>query len=581
MGVDIRDRGTDVSTGAWRRRPPGPARDPGCPAERGGVGVRGRHRRRVRAAARRGQRDGARTAPHVDRPRLRRPPRAHAGGLGVAPSFGRARAVARRPRGAAEGPEPATACRRCWSWSPTCVRGCSCSARTARPFASGATARRSRAVRDRVTCLVWVPERRGRRDRDLPHRLSELRPAGGARVLLRRRTHPPGRTRRIRSGAGRVPVLPRERQRLADRVVAPSRRVPEVVPRRTAHRARTRSGGRSGRARETGSRPAAASPATRPRPRDRTAPPASRRGHPARPAGLVRASTGARSRRSRATRSVRRWPPPDVSITGRSFKYHRARGLFCMTGGCPNCLMQVDGIPNVRSCTEPVRDGMRVERQNAWPSVDHDIHGWLNTFSFMMPPGFYYKIFHRPRWAWKTVEPFIRSKAGLGKAPKDADHEPREVHNLHADVLVIGAGPAGLAAAAEAANAGASTVVLEERAEVGRRWRRAGGGGRGRRARGSSPGPPAFGVFGGPLIAAANGDRLVPDPGAAPGVRDRRGRAGRGVPEQRPARRDALVRRRPVGRPLPRAPGPARRGADLEREGLRDRPRRSAARAPT
>src|SRR4029453_5826156 len=85
----------------------------------------------------------------------------------------------------------------------------------------------------------------------------------------------------------------------------------------------------------------------------------------------------------------------------------------------------------------------------------------------MMPPGFYYKIFHRPRWAWKTVEPFIRSKAGLGKAPTDADHEPREVHNLHADVLVIGAGPAGLAAAAESAAAGASTGGLEERAEVG------------------------------------------------------------------------------------------------------------------
>ena len=196
-----------------------------------------------------------------------------------------------------------------------------------------------------------------------------------------------------------------------------------------------------------------------------------------------------------------------VSITGRSFKYHRARGLFCMTGACPNCLMQVDGIPNVRSCTEPVREGVRVERQNAWPSVDHDVHGWLNTFSFMMPPGFYYKIFHRPRWAWKTVEPFIRSKAGLGKAPKDADHEPREVHNLHADVLVIGAGPAGLAAAAEAATAGASTIVLEERPEVG-------GDIAGLAAEAEAvgarviTGTPAFGVFGGPLIAAANGDRL-------------------------------------------------------------------------
>ena len=111
-----------------------------------------------------------------------------------------------------------------------------------------------------------------------------------------------------------------------------------------------------------------------------------------------------------------------VTITARSFKYHRPRGLLCMTGSCANCLMQVDGIPNVRACIEPVRDGMRVERQNAWPSAGRDIHGWLNTFSFMMPPGFYYKVFQRPRWAWHMVEPFIRSKAGLGKVPRDEDH---------------------------------------------------------------------------------------------------------------------------------------------------------------
>ena len=61
---------------------------------------------------------------------------------------------------------------------------------------------------------------------------------------------------------------------------------------------------------------------------------------------------------------------------------------------------------------------MRVERQNAWPSAGRDIHGWLNTLSFMMPPGFYYKVFHRPRWAWPMVEPFIRSKAGLGTVPR-------------------------------------------------------------------------------------------------------------------------------------------------------------------
>jgi len=114
-----------------------------------------------------------------------------------------------------------------------------------------------------------------------------------------------------------------------------------------------------------------------------------------------------------------------VDITARSFKYHRPRGLFCMTGSCPNCLMQIDGIPNVRSCTEPVRDGMKVERQNAWPSVDRDIHGWLNRFSFMMPRGFYYKVFQHPKWAWPLVEPLIRSKAGRGVVPRDGRPLPR------------------------------------------------------------------------------------------------------------------------------------------------------------
>jgi sarcosine oxidase, subunit alpha len=189
-----------------------------------------------------------------------------------------------------------------------------------------------------------------------------------------------------------------------------------------------------------------------------------------------------------------------VKITARSFKYHRPRGLLCMDGACANCLMQIDGIPNVRACIEPVHDGMTVHRQNAWPSAGHDIHGWLNTFSFMMPPGFYYKVFHRPRWAWEMVEPFIRSKAGLGTVPSDEDHGHREVVNLHPEVLVIGGGSAGLAAATEASAAGASTVVLEQRNETG--------GDPGALANALDAGAQvltgtaAFGVFDGPLIAA-------------------------------------------------------------------------------
>jgi sarcosine oxidase subunit alpha len=205
-----------------------------------------------------------------------------------------------------------------------------------------------------------------------------------------------------------------------------------------------------------------------------------------------------------------------VTITARSFKYHRPRGLSCMTGSCPNCLMQIDGIPNVRACTEPVREGMRVERQNAWPSVDRDIHGWLNTFSFMMPPGFYYKIFQRPRWAWPLVEPFIRSKAGLGHVPHEPDHRRRRRINLHPDVLVIGAGAAGLAAAAKAATAGLSVVLLEQGREAGGHLLGDVSGvmrsGLARRALESGvrflSDTAAFGVFGGRLVAAAGPDAI-------------------------------------------------------------------------
>jgi len=205
-----------------------------------------------------------------------------------------------------------------------------------------------------------------------------------------------------------------------------------------------------------------------------------------------------------------------VTITGRSFKYHRPRGLTCMTGSCPNCLMQIDGLPNIRSCTEPVRDGMRVERQNAWPSVDRDIHGWLNTMSFMMPPGFYYKIFQHPRWAWRMVEPFIRSKAGLGKVPRHAESGDRERVNLHCDVLVIGAGPSGLAAAAEAAGTGATTIVLEQGRETGGRLRATADPRAGDVLRVEAEsagarllvGTSAFGVFEGPLVAATDAERL-------------------------------------------------------------------------
>ena len=62
-----------------------------------------------------------------------------------------------------------------------------------------------------------------------------------------------------------------------------------------------------------------------------------------------------------------------VDVFSRSFKYHRPRGLLCCEGHCPNCMMGVDGSPNVRACTEPARAGMKVIHQNAWPSPEFDV----------------------------------------------------------------------------------------------------------------------------------------------------------------------------------------------------------------
>src|SRR5262245_61323372 len=84
----------------------------------------------------------------------------------------------------------------------------------------------------------------------------------------------------------------------------------------------------------------------------------------------------------------------------RSFKYHRRRGLLCVGGRCPNCLMTVDGVPNVRTCVEPVREGAVVRSQHAWPSLESDVQGVFDYFDPLLPVGFYYKTFIRPQWLW-------------------------------------------------------------------------------------------------------------------------------------------------------------------------------------
>ncbi len=160
-----------------------------------------------------------------------------------------------------------------------------------------------------------------------------------------------------------------------------------------------------------------------------------------------------------------------VTITGRSFKYHRPRGFFCMTGACANCLVTVDGVPNLRACVEPVRDGMDVRRQNAWPSADRDLLRLFDRISFALPAGFYYKAFHQPRFVWPLVEPIIRRVAGLGRVPRTITHVHAEKIHLHPDVLVVGGGRSGLRAAIAAARAGKRTVLVEAGPGLGGRLR--------------------------------------------------------------------------------------------------------------
>jgi sarcosine oxidase, subunit alpha len=156
----------------------------------------------------------------------------------------------------------------------------------------------------------------------------------------------------------------------------------------------------------------------------------------------------------------------------RSFKYHRRRGLMCCVGHCPNCLVAVDGAPGVRACTEPVRDGAMVEHLNATPSLEHDVLSVTDAVGGpLMPPGFHYKTFIRPRRLWPVYEKVLRNAAGLGKLPESQPERAwrTEYRRRHADLLVVGGGAAGLAAATAAAELGADVVLADDGPKPGGR----------------------------------------------------------------------------------------------------------------
>jgi len=151
-----------------------------------------------------------------------------------------------------------------------------------------------------------------------------------------------------------------------------------------------------------------------------------------------------------------------VRVFTRSFKYHRRRGLYCLTGDCPNCMLNVDGVGGVRSCVTVAVAGQRVQRQAGWPSADRDVLAVLDRLHWLLPVGFYYKTLIRPRWLWSRVEPLVRRLTSHAAIPLADTSRWRESRNLHPDVVVIGGGVAGLSAALAAAEAGRSVVLCDE-----------------------------------------------------------------------------------------------------------------------
>ncbi|WP_150524493.1 sarcosine oxidase subunit alpha family protein [Roseibium sediminis] len=159
-------------------------------------------------------------------------------------------------------------------------------------------------------------------------------------------------------------------------------------------------------------------------------------------------------------------------LVGRSFKYHRPRGILTAGSEEPNALVGIyrkgDQTPNLRATQVELYDGLKAISQNRFPSLDFDVGAVNDLLSPLFPAGFYYKTFMWPRAFWDRVyEPIIRAAAGLGKPPINPDHDTYGNLYAHCDVLVIGSGPAGLAAALAAAETGARVILCDEQSEFG------------------------------------------------------------------------------------------------------------------
>src|SRR5262245_42816415 len=163
----------------------------------------------------------------------------------------------------------------------------------------------------------------------------------------------------------------------------------------------------------------------------------------------------------------------DVHLVGRSFKYHRPRGILSAGSEEPNALVSIERdaarkTPNVRATVQELYDGLTAKSQNRWPSLAFDVGAVNDLASPMFSAGFYYKTFMWPKAAWKKFyEPNIRAAAGLGVAPDQPDPDHYSSRFAHCEVLVLGGGAAGIAAALAAAETGVRVILCDEQPEFG------------------------------------------------------------------------------------------------------------------
>ena len=163
-----------------------------------------------------------------------------------------------------------------------------------------------------------------------------------------------------------------------------------------------------------------------------------------------------------------------VRLMGRSFKYHRPRGVLTAGSEEPNALVTVGTgaaqEPNVRATMQEIYPGLVARSQNRWPSLSLDLMAVNDLAAPFLGAGFYYKTFMWPKSFWeKLYEPVIRRAAGLGALSGADNADKYESAYAFCDLLVIGAGPAGLMAALQAARAGADVILADENSRMGGR----------------------------------------------------------------------------------------------------------------